>query len=229
MLVVNNMTELFDPIHMVSKVSDTAFVKEHNIKIRNFGHEMNFIELENYTCYTFKHSSNGDLIKIIHELFKIDDVDLVLYLIIHTYNKAISNGEDGFTAVVTYPLYSDFVNTKHSELEIGKWHNVPIFSPFVKEKPQNLFTKITPNKLVKAILAGQIEKVICNGNYTDDYYRNEENNYWRGEWDILDFAEKIYGHDTKFYGISRHENTICVFSYAGEWHEDYTVYIKNGY
>ena len=226
MLVVNNMTELFDPVHMVNSVPATAFVKEHNIRIWNTVHRMHFVELENYTCYTFNHFYRGNLTGIIHELFKIDDVDLALYLIIHTYHKAILNGEDGFAAVITHPLYAHFVNTKKFELEIDQWHNVPIFSPFVKENPQNLNTKITPSKLVKAILAGQIEKVICNGNFTDNWLLDQDKNFWRGEWDILDFADKIWGADNKYYVISRRENTIRVWRSVREWSEDYTVYIK---
>ena len=224
MLVVNNMTEFFDPIHMVKKVPSTAFVREHNIKIFNTVQRIHFVELDNYTCYTFKHSYDGSLIGIIRELFKIDDVDLGMYLIIHTYHKAISNGEDGLESVTTHQFYSRFVNDKYFKLEIKQWHNTPIFSPFVKEKPQNLFTRITPYKLVKAILAGQIEKVICNGNHTDNWGLDQDENYWLGEWDILDFADKIWNGNR--YVISRSGNTIHVYWSAYEWSESYTVYIK---
>ena len=225
MLVVNNMTELFDSVHMVNKVPSTAFVREHNIKIFNAGQRIHFVELNDYTCYTFNHLYNSDLIGIIRELFKIDDVDLAMYLIIHTCHKAMSTDEDGLAAVITHPIYSQFVNTNGFRLEIGQWYNAPIFSPFVKEKPQNLSTRITPSKLVKAILAGQIEKVICNGNHTDNWGLDQDENFWQGEWDIFDFADKIWNN--KRYIISRSGNIIHVWWSAYEWSESYTVYIKD--
>ncbi|XOQ28865.1 MAG: hypothetical protein ACFWT1_10615 [Selenomonas sp.] len=228
-MIVNHATELFThPCIVSGGVPDRAYIKEQNLKILQVYGAINFIELDGSASYTFTHAYEGDMIGILKSLFKIDDIDLALYCIIHTYHKAVDEGYDGFYAITHHPQFEEFVNTEKFTLkEISPWGNIPLFSPFANEKKQNMNTRITPSKLVRAILAGQVKKVVCNGNSTDDWIRDAENNNWRGEWDKLDFAEHIWGTGNNFYCISREGNELKVSHACGEWSEDYTIYLNN--
>lgn len=63
--------------------------------------------------------------------------------------------------------------------EEGK--GIRTFSPFVTVKPQKLEGKLTPGKVAKMILAGQIVSGVTNYFYTDDYYRDAVDNYREGQ------------------------------------------------
>lgn len=175
MLVINNAVEFSDlkDINLVKAVvtgdiPSKIFVKEHHLAVINCSYEICFVEIDARINYSFRHRYNGDIIGIVNALFKIKDIDLALYMIIHTYHRTVCNNGDGVIAVLRHPQYSQFVNVEKFDLQISEWRGAPIFSPFVKEPPQNLNTRMSSRKLVKAILAGQIEKVICNGNHTDN-------------------------------------------------------------
>lgn len=234
MLMINNATEFSDPqdVELVraicwGKIPSKIFIKENNLVVMNCSGVIHFVELDNHINYSFWHWGNGDIIGIVNALFKIKDIDLALYMIIHTYHRAIYSGYDGLTAVLQHPQYSQYVNIDKFDLQINEWRGAPLFSPFVKEVAQNLNTRITPKKLVKAILAGQVEKVICNGNHTDNWGVDQDNNYWIGEWDVLDLAEKIFRSPSMYFVLRKDINTLSVLSSGGEYSESYTVYLKD--
>ena len=231
--MINNAMEFSDPqdIKMLQaiyngSVPSKIFVKEHNLEVINCSCVVYFVEIDNRISYSFRHNYRGDLIGIVNTLFKIKDIDLALYLIIHTYHRAIYNNGDGLKSVLQHPQYPQYVDVDKFNLEIQEWRGTPLFSPFIKEKPQNLDTKITPQKLVRAILAGQVEKVICNGNYTDNWGWVKDNNYFMGEWDPLDLAEKIFNSPKMYYVFKSDNRILSVVSGSGEYSESYTVYLK---
>ena len=236
MVIVNNAKELLSLEKNNNRVMAETYIKESNLKIWLLQGQMHFIELGGrYTDYCFNHGFyDKELIDLVKLLFKIEDIDLALYCLIHTYHEAAGKYDNeylGYLAVTNHPQYEQFFNTDSFGLKIGRWNNVPIFSPFAEAKPQNLNTKkITAMKLVEAILAGQVEKVICNGNHTDDWIHDEETGNSMGEWDLMDFANQIFtseihSYRSNFYNIERKGNEIRVWYNRGDWSEDYTLYL----
>ena len=233
MLAISSAVEFSDPqdVNMVraicwGKIPSKVFIKEHNLEVFNCSRVIYFVEIDSRINFSFQHRYSGDIIGVVNALFKIKDIDLALYMIIHTYHRAVSNRFDGLTAVLQHPQYSQYVNVDKFDLQISEWHGTPLFSPFVTEQPQNLDTRITPKKLVKAILAGQIERVVCNGNHTDNWGWDQNNDYFEGEWDPLDLAEKIFCSPTMYNVLKKDDGTLSVYSSGGEWSESYTVYLK---
>ena len=229
MLAISSAVEFSNPqdVNMVKaicqgNIPSTIFIKEHNLEVFNCSREIYFVEIDSRVNFSFQHRCDGDIIGIVNMLFKIKDIDLALYMIIHTYHRAVSNRFDGLTAVLQHPQYSQYVNVDKFNLQISEWKGAPLFSPFVKEQPQNLSTRITPKKLVKAILAGQIKKVVCNGIYTDDWALNQDNNNWKGEWDALDLAENLFRSPTLYHVSKENDDVLSVLSHS----ESYTVYLK---
>lgn|GEM_PF-6103180 len=86
-------------------------------------------------------------------MFRISDYDLAIYLLKHSYYS----NDESIDAVRMHPQYNLFFNNELFELCIKKWPN-RLFSLFVVEKHQNLYTRMSNAKLVKAILAGQVKK-----------------------------------------------------------------------
>ena len=58
-------------------------------------------------------------------------------------------------------------------------------------------------KLVKAILAGQVKKVVCEGIYTDNWAFDEERNNQKGEMDPLDLAKEIYESNSDYFFLAK--------------------------
>ena len=233
MLIIDSATEFSNPqdVNLCKaifrgNIPSKIFVKEHHLEVINCGYVIHFFELDSSIFYSFQHRYSGDIVGIVNVLFKIKDIDLALYLIFHTYHRAICNKQDGLSSVLQHPQYSHFVNTNEFHLQIDPRYERKWFSPFVEEKPQNLNTKITPKKLVKAILAGQIEKVICNGNHTDNWGLDQDSNFWKGEWDPLDLAENLFNFPSLYVVYKKDDGTLSVGNSAGEWSESYTVYLK---
>jgi len=236
MVIVNNAKELLR-LNLATNLSMCeTFIKESNLKLWFLQGQIHFIELGgDYTDYCFHHGYyDKKLIDQIKLLFRIEDIDLALYCLTHTYHEAAgSHGDEllGYYAVLNHPQYAQFFNTDCFSLKIGRWYNAPLFSPFAEAKPQNLNAKrITGKKLVEAILAGQVKKVVCNGNYTDDWTHDEKTGNSKGEWDLLEFANRVFTAESGsfrsgYYHIERKGNEIRVWSYSGEWREDYTVYL----
>lgn len=76
-----------------------------------------------------------------------------------------------------------------------------VFDPFKEVKKQKL-AKMTAGKFVKAVLAGQVKKVVCKGRYTDDYYDDDKRNYDKGkELDVMEFAKKMVEVGTKRWHV----------------------------
>ena len=236
MIIVNRAKELLSSASKAKRMAGEVYIKENNLKLWLLQGQIHFIELGgNYTDYCFSHGYyDKDLPDLLKLLFKTEDLDLALYCMTHTYHEAFENYNVeflGYLAVTNHPQYAQFFNTEGFSLKIGRWNNVPVFSPFAEAKPQNLNTKrITAQKLVDAILAGQVKKVVCNGNHTDDWLHDEETGNEKGEWDLMDFANRLFTTETHsyrtcFYNIEREGNTIRVWYGRGEWGEDYTVYL----
>lgn len=236
MIIVNRAKELLSPGSRAKRMASEAYIKEHNLKLWLLQGQVHFIELGgDYTDYCFSHGFyEEDLPGLLKLLFKTEDIDLALYCMTHTYHEAFENYNVEFLgglAVTNHPQYAQFFNMERFSLKIGRWNNVPLFSPFAEAKPQNLNTKrITAQKLVDAVLAGQVKKVVCNGNYTDDWLHDEETGNSKGEWDLMEFANHIFTTERNsfrsgFYHIERKGNEISVWSSGGEWGEDYTVYL----
>ena len=231
MFILYDASEIFDKLALYSKDAYSAYIKEQNMKVLCTGDTIFFVELDSSISYEFEHSfRGGNLASICRRLFKIDDLDLALYLLKHTYHRALDHdfgAGAGYAHILQHPQYTQYINTDDFSLQIDRW-GYELFSPFIKEKEQNLNTRITTSKLIKAILAGQIDKVICNGNCTDNWANDAEHNNWRGEWDVLDFAEKLwFARDSKgFYLIDKKENKLEVWHSCREFSESYTVYLK---
>ena len=75
-------------------------------------------------------------------------------------------------------------------------------------------------------MAGQVEKVICNGIYTDNWGWDKDNNYFMGEWDPLDLAEKIFTSPKMYCIFKSDDRILSVTSGSGEYSEKYTVYLR---
>ena len=234
MIIVNTARELLTQ----ENTGTEAYIKDNNMKVWLLQGQLHFIELcGQYTDYCFNHGYyDKDLTGLLRLLFKIDDLGLALYCMTHTYHEAAGERDHqhlGYLAVVDHPQYEQFFNTTGFSLEISRWNNTPMFSPFAEAKPQNLHTKrISAYKLVEAILAGQVTKVICNGNCSDDWLYDEETGNSKGEWDLMDFANHIYTTETNsfrtgYYHIERKDNEISVWAYHGECSENYTVYLAH--
>lgn len=217
MMIVDYATDLF--FHSFLTIRNKVYIRNNNLEIDSLGYDISIKELNTSISYNFRHDCSGDFIDKINNMFKIDDIDLAIYCMINTYHKAINKGYDGKCAVINHPQYMRFVNTGDFNLvDIVKVDEI-LFNPMREEKKQNLNTRITANKLAKAILAGQVDKVICNGNTTDDWERDASANNWKGEWDKLDFAEHIWGHSSSFYNISKEGNVLRVFSILVDFSE----------
>ena len=66
-----------------------------------------------------------------------------------------------------------------------------VFSPFKKVKEIIYPEKWTLPHVWKAILAGQVEKIICRGEYTDDYAYDSSINFNKKQKDQLLFARDL--------------------------------------
>lgn len=236
MIIVNHAKELLSHESKANNSLEETYIKENNLKIWPLGGVIHFIELGgDYTTYSFSHryydKKLTDLLKL---LFKTEDIDQALYCLVHAYHNAAKKFNDEcaiYLAIINIPQFAQCFNTEGFNMDIRRWPNVPIFSPFAKAKPQNLNTKkITVNNLVDAILAGQVKKVVCNGIHTGDWIYDAKTGNSRGEWDLMDFANRIFTTESHpgcsdYYSIKREGNEIRVCAYHGEHSESYTVYL----
>lgn len=198
------------------------YVKKQNMKIWLVSRQIWFIELEvPNTYYIFEFRNTFDSIKeVLGALFRISDYDLAIYLLKHAY----SSNDKSIDAVRMHPQYNLFFNNELFELGIKKWPN-RLFSPFVVEKRQNLDTRMSNAKLVKAILAGQVKKVVCEGIYTDNWAFDEERNNQKGKMDPLDLAKEIYESNLEYF-FSKEGNKLGVSYNCGEFYGSYKVLFK---
>lgn len=236
MLIINYASELLSEniiAKMMANIIREICIKENNLKLLNgyngrFGNYIGVIELENNTIYEFRQNIRGGCFQqIITDLFNGNDLDIALYFLLHTYHKAIDNQQDGYLAITHHPQFTQFVNTEDFEFKIAKYHpNRPLFSPFKKEKKQNLNTRINATKLVRAILAGQVERVVCNGIHTDNWAYDEDVHNQKGEWDIYDFANQLWDLRNSYSISKTATNVLSAYYSAGEHSEDFTVYLK---
>lgn len=228
MIIINNASELLSEKMMANVTLNEVYVKENNLKIIGGHNRIFFIELESNRLFEFDCNHDGRGLQLIMaDLFKENDLDIALYFLLHTYHKTIDNQQDGYYAITHHPQYTQFINTEDFKFQIGQYRpDQPLFSPFKKEKKQNLNTRINVTKLIRAILAGQIERVVCNGIYTDNWYYDEHLHNRKGEWDLYDFADRLTDLSSYYYITRKGTNVLSVYYSVGEHSESFTVYLK---
>lgn len=233
MFIINNASELLSKKLATDVIPNEVYIKENNLKLINGynltgNNDVCFIELENNIMYEFQHNyRGGTLQQIITDLFNENDVDISLYFLVHTYHKAIDSLHDGYFAITNHPQYTQFINTADFKFQIRQYRpNRPLFSPFKKEKKQNLDTRINSTKFVRAILAGQISRVVCNGICTDNWAYDEDVHNQKGQWDIYDFANHLCNLSDSFQITKKDINVLSAYYSAGEHSESFTVYLE---
>ena len=71
-----------------------------------------------------------------------------------------------------------------------------VASPFVKVNKVKLDGKINRIKIAKAIMTGQVKDIICKGRYTDDYVRDDAENFSIGKKaDLYEMAQRLLESD----------------------------------
>lgn len=155
------------------------YIEKYNVLIRHYSSSISFINLENaYTkkpCIVFSlNSQNNELaIKYLYEF--LDDLSLEDFLLNIQNNIYLEKKE---------LLEKNFNFIKFGETK-------KIFSPFKKIKEIKIPEKWTIPHIWKAILSGQVEKVICSGEYSDDYSFDASRNFNKGEKDKFSFAKEL--------------------------------------
>lgn len=114
--------------------------------------------------------------------------------------------EDSFTVPAGYQLI----------LEERKGINT--YSPFAKMNKVKLDTSLTPLKLAKAIMAGQVKEVVCAGRYTDDYAYDAAVNFNKGVTkDLNELAKELIDDRGKGWWLNWSDGKLslncCQFLY----------------
>lgn len=137
-------------------------------------------------------------------------------------NTIYSQLHDNILKFLNLRAVKDIVEFAHKDCFEDKYvvyhHYVKgynVFDPFKEVKKQKL-AKMTAGKFVKAVLAGQVKKVVCKGRYTDDYYDDYKHNYDKGkELDVMEFAKKIVEDGTKRWHIWLDDDKLTLTQ--GSW------------
>lgn len=171
----------------------TIYVKDLNIKIGNYRGHLKITDLTNAmqhgkqcntVVFDFWHSADfSDVCGLRGFSNFLDDFPLA---------DVITNWRNGFQY-----RQNDFCFYGGVDIRYGAADAKKIFTPFVQPKKQKLVAgkngRIAVTTFVKAVLAGQIDKVICDGKYTDDFYHDHITNYSKGKvYDAIEFAESIF-------------------------------------
>lgn len=114
--------------------------------------------------------------------------------------------EDSFTVPAGYQLI----------LEERKGINT--YSPFTKMNKVKLDASLTPLKLAKAIMAGQVKQVVCAGRYTDDYAYDAAVNFNKGVTkDLNELAKELIDDRGKGWWLNWNDGKLslncCQFLY----------------
>lgn len=102
-----------------------------------------------------------------------------------------------------------------------------VASPFAAVKKQNFATgKINGAKIAKAIIAGQVQEIVCTGRYTDDYFSDAAQNFCIGRkvTDLIKFAAELL-EDTTCFGAERTKNPKVIALGWGTW-ENYEAILS---
>jgi hypothetical protein len=114
-----------------------------------------------------------------------------------------------YDAIITNSL-----NIETLKVETGSQKSINTFSPFVEIKPIKTPSKWTIAHVWKAILAGQIYKGVKDGHYTDDYARDNANNFNKGcSLHTTTLANKLIEHPSGWWvSVDKEENGIIQLS-----------------
>lgn len=88
-------------------------------------------------------------------------------------------------------LFVDYTDFRGIRVTLRILDSIRVFSPFTKIKSIKTPEKWTLAHTWKAILAGQITKAEVNWKYTDDYERDADTNFGKGEIEPVVLAKKI--------------------------------------
>ena len=186
-MVVNDLNDM-----TAARNEHTVYVKDSNVLLKLYGDSAAIIGLDNALkigkickkyCFTFADANNG----YCSLSYFLDDLP---------FAEFINNCRAGSYSRNSNRL--ELMGIKFSEYELKACR---VISPFAAVKKQN-FEKgaINGAKLAKAILAGQVKKIICTGHYTDYYYDDAKRNFCkeRKVTDLLKFADELITQTTCF-------------------------------
>ena len=186
-MVVDNLNDL-----KVARNEPAVYVKDANVLLKLYGESIAIIDLDNAmkagkTCKKY--------------CFSFDDADngyygLYMFLDDLPFAEFANNCRAGNYSRNSSRL--ELMGIRFNEYELKACR---VASPFAKVKEQNFAAgKITGAKLAKAILAGQVQEIVCTGRYTDDYYSDAEQNFCIGKkvTDFLKFAAELLEDRTCF-------------------------------
>ena len=97
------------------------------------------------------------------------------------------------------------------EFRAGTRKSNRVFTPFGAFKKVNLDKICRLNEVVKAILAGQIGEIICEGIYTDDYAYDAMINYNKGNnTDVISMAKELCEERSGWHIIEKNSKSILI-------------------
>lgn len=160
----------YDFLRMAAESEDTVYLKRPHLAVRAYKHKkgkygrsyLSFYNLNNamkrhkivcgYTLYF-----DGDPVQLVKEGLKKSGIPLRSFL-----QKMYGFAENPELKKYLKNIFPQTV--VEQQFNNAEYH----FSPFVHTNPQNLAKSLTVEKLVKAINAGQIEKVECSRQKNND-------------------------------------------------------------
>ncbi len=169
-----------------------CYVKDLNVKVNNYRGQLQIIDLSNamqsgkqcnVITFDFWHHPDHPQMRGFYGLNHfLDD---------YPFADVVNNWRNGFKYQDT-----EFCSYMGVSISYGAKEAKKVFTPFLQPKKQNLENgkngRVRIITFVKALLAGQIKEIICDGKYTDDYYYDHVTNYSKGKrMDLQTFAEEL--------------------------------------
>lgn len=104
------------------------------------------------------------------------------------------------------------------EFKITQRESKRVFSPFVVGKSQAVSKISRVNQVVQAILSGQVEAIVCEGYYTDDYANDAAMDFQKGrQTDPVKFAKEVTESPKSWAVIKNRNGEICLASGAFDY------------
>lgn len=165
MKIINSYAE-------INRMEHTTYIKEDNVKLflGGFGY-INITVLDNAL-------KPGKLCQNYTLQSQSLEYNVSGYMVLE---KLLQERNITFSELVQQLKNDTFVVPEGYNLSKNVAKGVDTYSPFAKLKKTKIDNKLTPLKLAKAIISGQIAKIICEGHYTDDYAYDAAVNYDKGK------------------------------------------------
>jgi len=127
-----------------------------------------------------------------------------------------------------YMLINDDVPSNFPvEINKSELNSTRVYSPFSELKPIKEPKKWNIGHVKKALLTGQISSGKCDLYLTDDYARDNANNFGRGDINVMELAKKIIERPSGWWVSVDKENDEYIVLSVNCHHFDYNTLVFN--